>query len=70
MDKLLTTQEIAEVLGVKPSTIYQYTHQGYIPHVKIGKFVRFREKDVERWVERKANSGRITRKVDLRSIID
>jgi len=66
MEKLLTPQEIAEVLGVQPSTIYQWTHQGYIPHVKLGKFVRFKEKDVEKWVERKASNGRVTRKVELK----
>jgi len=60
MEKLLTPQEIAEVLGVQPSTIYQWTHQGYIPHVKIGKFVRFKEKDVEKWVEKISNTGRST----------
>jgi len=65
MEKLLTPQEIAEVLGVQPSTIYQWTHQGYIPYIKIGKFVRFKEKDVEKWVERKANNGRESRKVEL-----
>jgi len=68
MEKLLTPQEIAEVLGVQPSTIYQWTHQGYIPHVKLGKFVRFRAKDVEKWVERKASNGKRTRKVDIRLI--
>jgi len=65
MEKLLTPQEIAEVLGVQPSTIYQWTHQGYIPHIKLGKFVRFKAKDVERWVEGKANNGRVTKKVQL-----
>jgi len=68
MDKLLTPQEIAEVLGVQPSTIYQWTHQGYIPHVKIGKFVRFKEKDVEEWIERKGNNGNVNRRFDVRTI--
>ena len=48
MNKLLTPHEIAEYLGVQPSTIYQWTHEGFIPHVKIGKFVRFNEKEVMR----------------------
>ena len=65
MEKLLTPQEIAEVLGVQPSTIYQWTHQGYIPHVKIGKFVRFRENDVAIWVENKIINGRKTRMVSI-----
>jgi len=68
MEKLLTPQEIAEVLGVQPSTIYQWTHQGYIPHVKLGKFIRFRVKDVEKWVEKKAKSGRETKKIYFKSI--
>jgi len=68
MEKLLTPQEIAEVLGVQPSTIYQWTHQGYIPHVKLGKFVRFKEKDVEGWLKKKSSNGRQTRKVDIRLI--
>lgn len=66
MEKLLTPQEIADILGVQPSTIYQWTHQGYIPHVKIGKFIRFRLADVSKWLDAKSISGRMTRKVELR----
>ncbi|MHA1280343.1 MAG: helix-turn-helix domain-containing protein [Candidatus Helarchaeota archaeon] len=69
MEKLLTPQEIADILGVQPSTIYQWTHQGYIPHVKIGKFVRFKEKDVEKWVERKEESGRMTKKLAVEDML-
>jgi len=69
MEKLLTPQEIADILGVQPSTIYQWTHQGYIPHVKIGKFVRFKEKDVEKWVERKEESGRMTKKLTVEDML-
>ncbi|MFQ5870167.1 MAG: helix-turn-helix domain-containing protein, partial [Candidatus Zixiibacteriota bacterium] len=36
MDQLLTVEEIAEYLNLKPSTIYQWTHQGFIPHIKLG----------------------------------
>ncbi len=61
MQKLLTVEEIAEYLQVKPSTIYQWTHQGFIPHVKLGNRVRFRLSMVDRWVERRENNGRLTR---------
>jgi len=30
--------------------------------------VRFKEKDVEKWVEKKVNNGRETKKIDLRMI--
>lgn len=68
MDKLLTPQEIADCLGVKPSTIYQWTHQGFIPHVKVGRLVRFREQDVTEWLERRFSQGRVSRKVDVKEL--
>ena len=66
MDKLLTPQEIAALLGVAESTIYQWTHQEFIPHIKLGRFVRFKQKQVEEWVEKRSVEGRLTRKVDIR----
>ena len=70
MDKLLTAQEIALYLGVQPSTIYQWTHQGYIPHIKLGKFVRFKECEVEKWIEEKKELGRISQRVSLTNILE
>ncbi len=68
MNKLLTPEEVAMLLGVKLSTIYQWTHQGFIPHVKIGRFVRFNETAVVKWVEKRANPGMLTRRVDVRGL--
>jgi excisionase family DNA binding protein len=65
MNKLLTTEEISELLGVKLSTIYHWTHIGYIPHFKLGRFVRFREAVVHKWLESKARNGRPKRVVDV-----
>jgi len=43
MKSLITVQELAEILNVPVSWIYQRTSMGQeaIPHVKIGKYVRF-----------------------------
>jgi excisionase family DNA binding protein len=68
MDKLLTPNEMAERLGVKPSTIYRWTHEGFIPYVKMGRFVRFKTKDIEKWVDERATDGRKTRRVDVRGL--
>jgi len=65
MTKLLTPQQIADILGVRKSTIYQWTHQGYIPHVKLGKLVRFREKKVMEWIEKRSCVGRLKRRPKL-----
>ncbi len=65
MDKLYTPDEMSELLGVKLSTIYQWTHIGYIPHFKLGRFVRFKERDVMNWLESKRVNGRSERAVTV-----
>jgi len=69
MNKLLTKDEVAEMLGVKPSTIYQWTHEGFIPYVKIKNLVRFRQNDIDKWLEDMANNGRKTRGVRVRDLV-
>jgi excisionase family DNA binding protein len=63
MTRLLTPDEVADLLGVKKSTIYQWTRQGFIPHVKLGRCLRFREARVLEWVEKRSEAGRIHRGV-------
>ena len=58
MNKLLSPGEIADLLGVKKSTIYSWTHQDFIPHVKLGNLLRFKEKDILVWIEKRSIKGR------------
>ena len=51
MERLLTIKEAAEKLGVKPNTLYLWVSQKRVPHRKIGRLVRFRECDLEEFVE-------------------
>ncbi len=54
MEKLLNPQELADVLNVRPGTVYSWLSRGVdIPHVKIGGTVRFREKAVMEWLLQK-----------------
>lgn len=50
MTKLLTPQQVADQLGVKLATIYCWTHLRKIPHVKLGRLLRFRESEIEQWI--------------------
>jgi excisionase family DNA binding protein len=68
LDKLLTVEELADILSVKESTIYQWTHQGFIPHTKLGRLVRFRESDVIKWLAKRSRPGRRTRKIDIETL--
>ena len=65
MQKLLTAEEMAEVLQVKLSTIYKWTHEGFVPHVKLGKLVRFRESEVLAWLEKRSEKGRVKRRLPV-----
>lgn len=65
LSPLLTHNQIAEYLGVKPSTIYQWTSQGYIPHVKLRRLVRFDLRVIEKWVQGLTQKGRGTRGIDI-----
>lgn len=58
MKNLLTPKQLSELLQVKPSTVYKWVHYGYIPCVKLGTFIRFREKKVEEWLKKRERRGR------------
>jgi len=53
MIKLLTPEELSHILHVKVSTIYQWTHMGIIPFIKIGKLIRFKEEDIKEWIDKR-----------------
>jgi excisionase family DNA binding protein len=70
MDALLTPEQMAEIIGVKLSTIYQWTHQKFIPHVKIGKLVRFDQAAVLDWIQRRSVRGRSAKRVEVTQLLD
>ncbi len=46
---LLSVEDLAEYLGVEKDWVYSHIKE--IPHFKVGRFPRFRRKDVDRWLE-------------------
>ena len=58
MERLLTVQELSELIQVSRSTIYEWTHIGYIPHYKFPKGIRFRLKEIETWLKHIRRKGR------------
>ena len=50
MKGLLNIDEMAELLRLKPKTIYKYTSNGQIPFYKVGNRVLFKEDDIWNWV--------------------
>lgn len=51
-DELLTLAVLAAMLNVPRQTIYAWRSRGGgPPGIKLGKHVRFRRRDVERWLD-------------------
>ncbi len=49
---LLSPQQLADYLGVPVATVYRWRHESSGPRgIKVGKHVRYRERDVEAWLE-------------------
>lgn len=48
--RLLTADEVAELLSVPKSWVYAETRAGRIPHVKLGRYSRYRLEAIEAWV--------------------
>jgi excisionase family DNA binding protein len=58
VEKLLTIKQLSELIQYSPKTIYQWTHIGYIPHLKLKKGIRFKETEVDLWLSKKRKQGR------------
>lgn len=52
LSRLLTVQEVADLLQVPPKTIYTWRYKGVgPPALPIGRYLRFRAEDVAAWLE-------------------
>lgn len=51
MALLITVLQFCDNYGVSRSTAYRLRDRGEVPHVKIGRAVRIRREDAERWYE-------------------
>lgn len=55
---LASTQEVSAYLGVPVNTIYQWRIRGVGPRaVRVGRWLRYRWEDVDRWLEQQAGGA-------------
>ena len=50
---VITTEELAVIFGLAPQTIRNWTAQGKLPYVKIGRRNLFLMRSIKRWLNRK-----------------
>ena len=49
--ELMTAEEVARRLHVPPTWVYRAARNGSLPSVQCGRYRRFDEADVERWIQ-------------------
>ncbi len=52
MERLLLAEEVAQMLSVSKDRVYSLTRQNLIPHVRIGRQLRFSYRAIEDWISR------------------
>lgn len=53
MSKLLTIEDVAERLQVKPETVRAWQYGGKITFIKLPQGIRIREEWLENWLEKR-----------------
>ena len=48
---LITVQQLSQLLHVKASTIYAWAAQGKIPSLKLHGLLRFRQDEIDQWLD-------------------
>lgn len=57
-EKLMTAQEVSDYLDVPIATIYRWRVHGQGPRgARIGRSLRFKRVDVERWLEQQLDAS-------------
>ena len=57
-DQILTLKEVATYLKLAEKTAYKLAADGKLPGFKVGGSWRFRQSDIESWIENKKQEGR------------
>jgi excisionase family DNA binding protein len=50
-DAIFDVLSLAKYLGVEPSWVYKQVSLKSIPYCKVGKYTKFRKKDIDKWLE-------------------
>jgi excisionase family DNA binding protein len=50
-DEIMTLEQVARYLKLKPQTVYKWAQEGRIPAAKLGKEWRFRKRILDEWID-------------------
>jgi excisionase family DNA binding protein len=50
MSELLTADDVAKILKVRVQRVRELTRRGLVPHIRLGRQVRYRPEAIEEWL--------------------
>ncbi len=50
-DTIFSVETLAKYLQVSKQWVYERVHLKEIPHIKMGKFPRFKKREIDIWLE-------------------
>ena len=59
LEPILTIPEVARYLKLSKSKVYIMVQRGLIPHLRIGRNVRIKETDLDKWLEKNSVQPRL-----------
>ena len=54
---LVRPPQAAEILAISPRSLWSMTASGEIPHIRLGRSVRYPLADLQEWIERHKKGG-------------
>jgi excisionase family DNA binding protein len=55
-DRLLTAEDVAELIGMKVDYVYALSRRGEIPHLRFGWTLRYRAEAIDEWLRERERS--------------
>ena len=49
--RYFSPQELSQYLGIARQTVYEWTSQKKVPFIKLGRLVKFDQREIEEWMK-------------------
>jgi excisionase family DNA binding protein len=61
--RLLEVDDVANFLGMRTDWVYREVRAGRLPHIRLGRAVRFRRESIEAWIQSQERAASFRRRL-------
>ena len=58
--RLLDADDVAAYIGMTADWVYREVRAGRLPHIRLGRYVRFRRESIDAWLEASERGARMS----------